>query len=122
MGRPQVSTKLSRKFFSFLDDIHAFGVEINHIPLQIPEGSLSDPRSVFERPEVPNVELHGDPQRIPLSVRFPYVSQTVGPEPAVINFCPGYEPRAVAIQKNTAEVFAIVIGEHARVPGTGSLR
>ena len=60
--------------------------------------------------------MHRLPMRVKFSVRMTDVAESVNPWGSIVNPRLGYEARAVASEKNTAEVLAIVIPQELGIP------
>src|SRR5450432_1141838 len=91
--------------------------------LQIFYACTSYAFAVFQRAQIPDVQLHRKPVGVDPQARLSNVAQTqeCQPGPAIVNLRVWYEMNAIARKQHSTEVFSVVIPQQPGVPQTRGL-
>src|SRR5271170_8189788 len=115
-----MSSELLGHPLSFLDDVHALGVEKNQPVLQIGYAGGACSGAVVERTQIGNVQFHGDHLGFAFFVGASDVTQAARAGSPIIDFPLRSKFYAATGKEDAAKEFTVVIAEQAGVPRAGS--
>ncbi len=115
----QASAAAARQVTSLLHKIHTQRIKGWEPVLEVAKAGSPRSRAILQRKQISHVQLHGVPQRGELAVGSPDVTQASPTGCSIVSGGLGHEANAAARRQNSAEVFAVVINVHFRVPRPG---